>query len=58
MVVSVVFTVYVVVVVVVNLPEKNSWKMADEKDEDDSHENKSKVVLLFPSILLTSGSIQ
>ncbi len=28
------------------LPEKNSWKVTNEKDENNSHEDESQVVLL------------
>ena len=36
------------------LPEKNPGKMADEKGEDDSHEDESEVVFLLSTILFPS----
>ena len=36
------------------LPEKNPRKMADEKGEDDSHEDESEIVFLLSTILFPS----
>jgi len=36
------------------LPEKNPGKMADEKGEDDSHEDESEIVFLLSTILFPS----